>query len=67
MSAIITLSPDASEKEAIALAKQTEVIQRYLENQEIRLLFTFLVGFSTLSRKPLLNNMKKGVRKSNLS
>jgi leucyl-tRNA synthetase len=32
----ILVSPDASEKEAIALAKQTEVIQRYLENQEIR-------------------------------
>ena len=35
MSAIITLSPDALEEEAIALAKQTEVIQCYLENQEI--------------------------------
>lgn len=32
----ITLSPDASPEEAIVVAREAEVIQRYLENQEIR-------------------------------
>ncbi|RCJ20961.1 leucine--tRNA ligase [Nostoc sp. ATCC 43529] len=33
--ATILLSPSASQQEAIAIAKQTQSVQRYLENQEI--------------------------------